>query len=458
MVDEGSLESSKSSEASWVASLSNIGQLFGSLMTGYMSGSCGRKRTIIFLCLPLIGGWTTIGLSGGDFKWLCVGRILQGLGIMSSVSQVYLVEIADSKRRGWIGGSGALSVSAGITMVYILGSCMNWRWVCLVCGLHVASIMVAMMFMPETPNWLIAKDRKDEAVKVLLWLRGPQHNIEEEVKDLSSKMIRSNPGTDPGSSPGTDHGSPDETGIFRQLMKPSNCKPFLLLITLFVLMQSTGTFAVIFYAVNVFQDAGVTSNSYIAAIFVGFLRLIGSLGGTLLLQKVPRRKLLIISGICMGISMTGLSASLYIYDNDHGSSLGTNRTLLEVSEGDSEEADQLSQGITIFCLVFYMLSYGLGVGTVPWLLLGELTPSGIKGITSGVVTCSAFLTIFIVVKLFPISLQIVGGFVTYLGFAGICFLTSTFSYLCIPETRGKTLAEIMTIFEPKQRSKADEEK
>ena len=59
----------------------------------------GRKRAILFLCVPLLAGWVTVLLSGGGFALLCAGRVLQGAGIMSSVTQVYLVEIADVKRR-----------------------------------------------------------------------------------------------------------------------------------------------------------------------------------------------------------------------------------------------------------------------------------------------------------------------------------------------------------------------
>ena len=64
----------------------------------------GRKRAIFFLCAPLLAGWVTVLLSGGEFATLCVGRVLQGAGIMSSVTQVYLVEVADVKRRWVLGG------------------------------------------------------------------------------------------------------------------------------------------------------------------------------------------------------------------------------------------------------------------------------------------------------------------------------------------------------------------
>ena len=73
------------------------------------------------LCAPLLAGWAVFALSQGNIWLLYLGRILQGLGVMSSVTQVYLVEIADTERRGLFGASGALSVSVGITLVYCLG-------------------------------------------------------------------------------------------------------------------------------------------------------------------------------------------------------------------------------------------------------------------------------------------------------------------------------------------------
>ena len=77
-----------SDEASWIASLSNIGQLFGAIGSGILAGKFGRKPTLMLLCAPLLAGWVTIGLSQGKVLLLYLGRILQGVGVMSSVTQV----------------------------------------------------------------------------------------------------------------------------------------------------------------------------------------------------------------------------------------------------------------------------------------------------------------------------------------------------------------------------------
>ena len=75
----------------------------------------------MILCLPLLAGWVTTALAQEQIWVFYLGRVLQGVGVMSSVTQVYLVEIADTERRGLFGASGALSVSVGITLVYCLG-------------------------------------------------------------------------------------------------------------------------------------------------------------------------------------------------------------------------------------------------------------------------------------------------------------------------------------------------
>ena len=75
----------------------------------------------MILCLPLLAGWVTTALAQQEIWVFYLGRVLQGVGVMSSVTQVYLVEIADTERRGLFGASGALSVSVGITLVYCLG-------------------------------------------------------------------------------------------------------------------------------------------------------------------------------------------------------------------------------------------------------------------------------------------------------------------------------------------------
>ena len=262
-----------SDEASWIASLSNIGQLFGAVATGVLSGKLGRRPTLMILCAPLLAGWATVALAGRTVWLFYLGRVLQGVGVMSSVTQVYLVEVADTEHRGMFGASGALSVSVGITLVYCLGAVLHWRLVCLVCGLLPVIVFIAMFFLPETPPWLVVNGKKEEAEKVLRWLRGERYDISQEIEALSA-------------SAGGGHQSSSLAETLALFKYPAAYKPFIILLFVFIFQQLSGSYAVIFYAVNVFRDIGVSTNPYIPAIITGIIRITGTLIGTALVKVI----------------------------------------------------------------------------------------------------------------------------------------------------------------------------
>ena len=78
------------------------------------------------------------------------------------------MEMADADRRGWIGGSGALSVSAGITLTYVMGALAPWRWVCVAGATLAAAVVILMPTMPETPSWLVAQGHTDRQGFIIL--------------------------------------------------------------------------------------------------------------------------------------------------------------------------------------------------------------------------------------------------------------------------------------------------
>jgi hypothetical protein len=163
-----------------------------------------------------------------------------------------------------------------------------------------------------------------------------------------------------------------------------------------------------------------------AAIATGLIRLIGALIGTLLLKKF-KRKLLMISSACLMAFVLGMLATT-VYFKDK----------IQQGQFQNPPREGLVFALSILPLVeiiLYILFFGFGVGTVPWLLLGELCPVRVKGLTSGVVACTAFGTVFILVKLFPMMLLGLGQHGTYFLFAMVCLLMAVFTHFFVPETR-----------------------
>jgi hypothetical protein len=163
----------------------------------------------------------------------------------------------------------------------------------------------------------------------------------------------------------------------------------------------------------------------------------------LLLSRVPRRTLLVSSAFIMAVAMTALGFNVAVIDS--------------MDDGWSDATQRIVRALPVVEIVVYMLSFGFGVGTVPWLLLGELCPARVKGLTSAMTVCVAYTTIFLVVKLFPAMTTALGAPTTYWLFAAACVAIVAFTLAFVPETRGKTLVEIEQIFEKKEIADKDEE-
>ena len=279
-----------------------------------------------------------------------------------------------------------------------------------------------MYFLPETPPWLVLHDKKEEAEKTLKWLRGSHYDISGELEALSAAQGR-----------GVQNTSLWET--LKTFKYPGAYKPFMILLFVFFFQQLSGSYAVIFYAVTLFKDIGVSTNPYIPAILTGFIRLLGTLIGTALIKRYGRKPLMTISAILMGVFMASLAVTVFYKEkfyNENCLEMKPNATLPEhCNEGrvvSMEEEAKIAKMRLIYdiypavSVILYMLVFGAGVGTIPWLLLGELCPSKVKGIASGITVFMAFITIFAVVKLFPYGLKYLQPYGTYGFFAVVSLL------------------------------------
>lgn len=277
-----------------------------------------------------------------------------------------------------------------------------------------------MFFLPETPPWLMLNNKKEEAEKSLRWLRGSVYDISKELDALEAAQ-------------GKGVQSTSLLDTIKAFKYPGAYKPFLILLVVFFFQQLSGSYAVIFYAVTLFKDIGVSTNPYIPTIVTGLIRLIGTLIGTALIKRYGRKPLMTISAILMGVFMASLAVTVFYKERFYQENcieIKPNYSLPEHCSEEKlltlEEEQKLSKMRLFYdiypavSVIIYMLVFGAGVGTIPWLLLGELCPSKVKGIASGVTVFMAFLTIFGVVKLFPFGLKYLTPHGTYGFFAVVC--------------------------------------
>ena len=189
-------------------------------------------------------------------------------------------------------------VGIGILLVYILGAFLDWRIVASVPTILMYTLLcVALIFIPESPVWLLGHRGVEEGKDALQWLRNGA-DVEEELEIVKATMEKQSHGL-------------TMTEALKNLSQRSVRTPFLIIISNFIFILWSGPFAVIFYAVDIFKDAGIDSNEHLAAIIVALVRVSAGVLGMVLMQRLPRRYLAMLSMTLMSLSMFGLGAVLY---------------------------------------------------------------------------------------------------------------------------------------------------
>ena len=138
------------------ASISTIGQLVGALASAVSASVIGRRRTILLQCGVSAVAFLAAAFSAGDARLLVASRFLQGVGIASTVGQVYVAEVSPTALRGSLGALGSVGICLGITLVLVMGAVAHWAIVTGLCAVSPLLCVAGFFFCPESPSWLYA--------------------------------------------------------------------------------------------------------------------------------------------------------------------------------------------------------------------------------------------------------------------------------------------------------------
>ena len=261
--DYGLCQSSES--GTLFVSLVNIGCMVGALLGGSISDKLGRRSALAFAAVPFAAGYFWIGSIKSNVGFLIVARIVTGLavGIVGSNVPVYISETVPSQLRGALGCVNQLAVTMGIFAVYLAGlvtekkvtltegpnkggeyNFADWPTISYTAGAAAAVYaLICLFILPETPKWLVANGKTDEARAVLVKLRGKQYDIDKEIRDQTTLTSFSSEQN-------------DELGM-SSLLHPSLRRQIIVACTLMVAQQFSGINGVIFFSTQIFTGAGV---------------------------------------------------------------------------------------------------------------------------------------------------------------------------------------------------------
>ncbi|XP_037969102.1 facilitated trehalose transporter Tret1 isoform X2 [Plutella xylostella] len=395
-------------EESWIGGLMPLAALVGGCVGGPLIEYFGRRMTTMGTAIPFFLGWMLIA-NAKDIFMVYAGRALCGIcvGIGSLAFPVYLGETLQPEVRGSLGLLPTAFGNTGILLAFMVGAYLDWSQLAFVGAILPIPFFLLMLLTPETPRWYVTKGRVEDARKSLQWLRGSNTNIEKEMRDLTRTQAEA-----------------DRTGgsAFGKLFSKKYMPAVLISLGLMLFQQLSGINAVIFYASRIFEMAGSSIDGNLATIIIGIVNFISTFIATAIIDRCGRKMLLYISSVSMIITLVTLGA--YFYVRDHG---------VDVAE---------YRWVPLASLVIYVLGFSVGFGPIPWLMLGEILPSRIRGTAASIATGFNWSCTFIVTKTFQNIIAAIQMHGTMWLFSVICLIGLFFVIFFVPETRGKSLEEI----------------
>jgi sugar porter (SP) family MFS transporter len=383
-----------------------VGCIAGASAAGWSSDRFGRRKMLLVAALLFAVSAVGAGLarSVGEFV---LARLVGGvaIGVASMLSPMYIAEVSPADRRGRLVTLNQTAIITGILVSYVVAYLLadegasSWRWMFTLAVVPAGGLWIALLFVPESPRWLVKQGRKDEALSVLERIGGPiQARSElEEIEDASAA---------------------EAARSLSQLFQPGLRKALVIGVALAVLQQITGINTILYYAPTIFLKAGFASESdaLLASLAVGAVNFVFTLVALGAIDRLGRKPLLLVGSGGMAASLALLGAALKLQ---------------------GESSPLLLAGI-----LSYVAFFAVGLGPVVWLLLSEIFPTAIRGRAMSLATISLWVACFVVSLTFlPLVkvLSMAGAFWLY---AAICLVTFVFVWRVIPETRGQSLEEI----------------
>ncbi len=424
----------------WVVSSALLGTILGCIISGAITDRFGRKRALILAALlltvsatgsmlpPLFQGnpehpfWIASDLDTA-FHLLVIARVIGGIGvgITSVVAPVYISELALPENRGKIVSIYQLSITLGILLAFAVdwivlhhageragvisesgpSGLREWLFVEEIWrGMFGTEIPVALFFLvsllftPESPRWLVAREREEEAMRTMIRIGG-KVRAEKQIREVR-EMVR------------------EEKGGFRELFSPFLKRPFLIGVLLPMFSHLSGIAAIMYFAPNIINEA-ITSieSAFLGAVLVGVVNSLFTFVAIYFIERTGRRKLLLIGVAGAFLSLAGVGILF-----------------------------AMGSKLIIIPLLFYVASFAFSYGPIVWVIISEIFPTRIRGLAVSIGSFSLMVTGFFITLTNPVLINHIEPSGTFFLYAGLTLPALWFIWKYVPETKSKTLEEI----------------
>lgn len=405
----------------WAVSVAIIGCMLGAITAGSLSERFGRKKLLILASVLFTLSALGTGMAN-NFTLFVVYRFIGGIGIglASTISPMYIAEVAPAHLRGRLVALNQLTIVVGILLAQvanwqiaqevpdgatpqmILNSWngqMGWRWMFWAELIPAGLFFVLSWFVPESPRWLAKAGFRDKAFLILEKVAGTSH-AKDEMVEIDESLSHKG-------------GKVRLSEAFKGTMLPI----VIIGIVVAALQQWCGINVIFMYAEEIFSAAGYSlGDMFFSIVITGTVNVLFTFAAMALVDTVLGRKTLMLIGF-FGLALIYLVIG-YFY----------NAQIL---------------GLPILILVVSAIAvYAMTLAPVTWVLLSEIFPNRIRGLAMAISTFSLWTASALLTYFFPVINKAIGAAGSFWIFSAICFFGALFIWRKLIETKGKSLEEV----------------
>jgi MFS transporter, SP family, xylose:H+ symportor len=384
-----------------------LGCVVGCLIAGSLSDKYGRKpglmlAAFLFLISSLVMAFSTTR------EVFIFARFVAGIGVgmASMLSPLYIAEVAPAKTRGRMVSINQLTIVIGILITNLVNYSLRnngvdaWRWMVGFGAIPSGIFLLGVMWLPESPRWLL-KEGKDVKAKTVLSKIGGADYVQESLATIKASLKGGNVKF-------------NYAAVFQKAVLPAVIAG----IGLAVFQQFCGINVVFNFTTTIFESIGFSKDDQLKqTVFIGIINLVFTLLAMWQVDKLGRKPLMIFGALSLAVLYT-ISGLLL----------------------------QNKSPLAAWSLLAAIGVYAMTLGPVTWVLISEIFPNQIRGAATSVAVISLWLSYALLVFTFPIIASKLGTYTPFYIYSGICVLGYLFVKTKVKETKGKTLEDLENVF------------
>ncbi|MFE2915172.1 sugar porter family MFS transporter [Kitasatospora indigofera] len=411
-------------ETAFVVAIALLGSAGGAMAAGWLADHLGRVRTML-LAAVLFAISGVGSMFPPTIQVLALWRVVGGvaIGIASVIAPTYIAEVAPTAYRGRLASFQQMAIVLGITVSQLANYALNeaaggestghlagvqaWQWMLGVETVPALVYGLMALAIPESPRYLIAAGREDEAREVL-------REVEGEAVDLDARTA-------------------EIRAVLRSTHKPRlrdllggrfGLLPIVWIgIGASVFQQFVGINVIFYYSSFLWQSVGIDeSNSLLISLSTSIVNVIGTVLAMTLVDRIGRKPLALAGSAGMAVSL-GVAAWAFSF---------------RVGTGDTATLDDAYATTALVAAHVFVFCFAFSWGVVVWVLLGEMFPNRIRALALSVAASAQWIANWAITVTFP-DLANWNLSATYVIYACFALLSIPFVAFCIKETKGRTL-------------------